>query len=116
MHDVKHATSILHSLKDIGVKLSIDDFGTGYSSLAYLKRFPIHALKIDGSFVRGIAHDRDDVVIAEMILALGKSMGLEVVAEGVETEAQAEFFRARKCDRIQGFWVGRPVAAGEVVF
>lgn len=115
MQDVQYATSVLQHLKEMGVTLAIDDFGTGYSSLAYLKRFPIHSLKIDCSFVRDIPDDKGDAAIAETILLLGHSLGLEVVAEGVETEIQMQFFQERHCHRIQGYWIGRPMPAQDLL-
>jgi diguanylate cyclase (GGDEF)-like protein len=115
MQDIQNATHILQHLKEMGVTLAIDDFGTGYSSLAYLRRFPIHSLKIDCSFVRDIAHDPEDVAIAETILLLGRSLELEIVAEGVETDVQAQFFQSRQCQRIQGYWVGHPLPAEDLL-
>ncbi|QBQ56047.1 putative bifunctional diguanylate cyclase/phosphodiesterase [Nitrosococcus wardiae] len=111
MQDVQYATHILEHLKAMGVTLAIDDFGTGYSSLAYLKRFPIHSLKIDHSFVHELSDDSEDAAIAEAIVLLGHSLDLEVVAEGVESEAQARFFQNHQCHRIQGYWIGRPMPA-----
>ncbi len=92
----------------LGVRFSLDDFGTGYASLAYLKRLPIYQLKIDQSFVRDVLHDQNDAVIVETIVALGESMGLEVVAEGVETDSQADALRQLGCRKFQGFLYGRP--------
>ena len=108
MEDIDTTTHTLFRLKDMGVRISIDDFGTGYSSLSYLKRFPIDELKIDRSFVAGLNDDADNLAIVRTIIALGKALKLDVVAEGVESEAQLEFLRAMGCDRAQGFLLGRP--------
>ena len=109
MNDPEGAARILHGLRDSGVKLSVDDFGTGYSSLAYLKRFPIDALKIDREFIRDIASDADDAAITRAIINLGHSLGLTVVAEGVETAGQLAFLRDNGCDELQGFLFSEPV-------
>jgi EAL domain-containing protein (putative c-di-GMP-specific phosphodiesterase class I) len=95
------------------VRLAIDDFGTGYSSLAYLKRFPVDVVKVDRSFVRDVPHDADDAAIVKGIIALAHSLRLEVVAEGVETEAQLEFLRAQACDMLQGYYLSMPVPADQ---
>ena len=107
--DIEKAVTILHGLKDIGVRLSIDDFGTGYSSLAYLKRFPINTLKIDRSFVRDIVQSATDPAIVGTIVNLADSLGFDTIAEGVETEEQAEMLRRQRCTRIQGFLISRPL-------
>jgi EAL domain-containing protein (putative c-di-GMP-specific phosphodiesterase class I) len=91
------------------VRLSIDDFGTGYSSLNLLKRLPVQCLKIDRSFMRDVTVSDEDAAIATAILGLAHTLGLEVVAEGVETEAQLLFLRARNCDAVQGYLLGRPM-------
>jgi CheY-like chemotaxis protein len=100
----------LRGLKEAGVKLSVDDFGTGYSSLAYLKRFPLDALKIDRAFIRDIVTDADDAAITLAIISLAHSLKLKVVAEGVETEAQLNLLAMHSCDEMQGYYFSRPVA------
>jgi EAL domain-containing protein (putative c-di-GMP-specific phosphodiesterase class I) len=104
----------LAALKKIGVKLAIDDFGTGYSSLAYLKRFPVDKLKVDQSFVRDIPHNAKGMQICDVVVNLGKTLGLEVLAEGVETEAQLAYLRGLGCDYMQGYLLGRPMPAAEL--
>ena len=110
MHDPAEAAGMLSRLKRIGVKLSIDDFGTGYSSLAYLKRFPLDALKIDRTFVRDLTASSDDAEIALAIISLAHNLKLKVVAEGVETEAQMNFLRSHGCDEMQGYYFARALS------
>lgn len=110
MADVEQAVGVLGDLKKLGVHVSIDDFGTGYSSLAYLKRFPIDMLKIDKSFVRDIATDPDDAAIVRSVISLAHSLRLQVIAEGVETEAQLSYLRRHACDQMQGFLFSRPLS------
>ena len=105
--------ALLHSMKALGVRLAIDDFGTGYSSLAYLKRFPIDELKIDGSFVRDIPGDSSDSEIAATIIAMANSLKMRVVAEGVETEEQAKFLADNGCQYYQGYLFSRPLPPHE---
>ena len=93
----------------MGVFLSIDDFGTGYSSFTYLKHFPIDALKIDRSFIQDVPHGARDTAITKTIIALGRRLGLKVVAEGVETKEQLAFLTSRKCDEVQGYLISRPL-------
>ena len=104
---------VFDKLKSEGVELSIDDFGTGYSSLSYLKQLPIDTLKIDRSFVRNIPEDKDDAQIASTIITMAQGLGLDVVAEGIETEQQLKFLAAHGCGRGQGFYIARPQAAEE---
>lgn len=111
MQDVDRAVRILSEIKSLGVRLAIDDFGVGYSSLAQIKRFPIDTLKIDSSFIRDIPNNFEDKAITEAIIAMGKTLCLTVVAEGVETEAQETFLRDHACDQSQGFYFSRPVSA-----
>jgi len=108
MTEAHESQKILDELSALGVKLSLDDFGTGYSSLAYLKRFPIDIIKIDQSFVRDIHSDASDAAICEAILAIAHRLDLQVVAEGVETEAQFDFLSESQCHAIQGNLFGEP--------
>lgn len=96
------------TLSSLGVRLALDDFGTGYCSLGYLTRFPLHILKVDKSFIGGAPHDPEMTAISRAIIGLGASLGLEVVAEGVETEAHLAFLAAEGCRYAQGYWFGRP--------
>lgn len=109
MQNPERATKVLAAIKDMGVRLAIDDFGTGYSSLAQIKRFPIDTLKVDRSFIREIPEDAEDKAITEAIIAMGKTLSLTVVAEGVETLEQATFLREHACDEMQGYYFSKPV-------
>jgi diguanylate cyclase (GGDEF)-like protein len=115
MEHPEAAIATLRALSEMGVQLSIDDFGTGYSSLTYLKRFPIHCLKIDRSFVMDISTDADDAAIATAVIALAHSMKLTVVAEGVETLEQLAFLREQRCDQMQGYYFSKPLPSGELL-
>ena len=108
MADVKAATVALRELRSLGLHLAVDDFGTGYSSLTYLKRFPVEAIKVDRTFVNGLGIDQEDSTIVEAVVNLGHSLGLSVVAEGVETPQQLTRLREIGCDRGQGYLFGRP--------
>ena len=115
MHGVDAAIQTLAQLKAMGVRLAIDDFGTGYSSLSYLRRFPLDRLKIDRSFLADVDTDTHAASLVTSIVMLGRSLGLQLVAEGVESFAQAEFLRTLECERVQGFHFYQPVSAAEVV-
>jgi EAL domain-containing protein (putative c-di-GMP-specific phosphodiesterase class I) len=114
MADPQRASRTLEALHALGVHIAIDDFGTGYSSLAYLKRFPAQTVKIDRSFVSGLPQDRDDAAITQAVIAMAHSLGLEVVAEGVETQAQLDYLRRLHCDQAQGYLIGRPMPAAQL--
>ncbi len=109
MANAEQTSAKLQALRDMGVSLAIDDFGTGYSSLAYLKRLPITTLKIDKTFITDLNRDPDDTAITTTVITMAHSLGLTVVAEGVETETQLRFLDHFRCDEIQGHWLSRPV-------
>ena len=111
LENIDEAVAKMDALQDAGVGFALDDFGTGSSSLSYLTRLPLEQLKIDQSFVRNLPEVRNDAMVVQTILAMAKGLGLEVVAEGVETEAQLEFLRRHRCDAFQGWHFGRPLAA-----
>jgi diguanylate cyclase (GGDEF)-like protein/PAS domain S-box-containing protein len=111
MADAQAAAETLRALRNLGVGIAIDDFGTGYSSLSYLKRFPIDRIKIAQEFVLDINRDPEDAAIVETIIAMAHGLGLDIVVEGVETESQLQFLRARKCRVMQGYYFGRPMPA-----
>ena len=112
MADTNAAGNALRDLRGLGLHLSVDDFGTAYSSLTYLKRFPVEAIKVDRSFVTGLGLEADDTSIVEAVVRLGHSLGLSVVAEGVETPLQLSRLRELGCDKGQGYLFGRPRPAG----
>ena len=114
MDDSPETGQTLRKLCDLGVRLSIDDFGTGYSSLGYLQRYPFDTLKIDRSFLIGAVVDRNTARLVETIVTMAHSLGLETVAEGVETAEQLDFLRGCDCDLVQGFLLGRPMTPGDI--
>jgi len=110
MNQAEEGIAVLDELRKLGVALAIDDFGTGYSSLSYLKRLPVDLLKIDQSFVREIPFDTDDMAIAKGVIALGHSLQLSVLAEGIETLDQRQFLVDNGCCLGQGYLISRPIA------
>jgi len=113
IQNTERAGRVLAELKKMGVRLAIDDFGVGYSSLTHLKRFPIDTLKVDRSFIRDLPQDPEDRAITEAIIAMGKSLNLTVVAEGVETLEQQTFLQDHACDEMQGFFFSKPIPGDE---
>jgi EAL domain-containing protein (putative c-di-GMP-specific phosphodiesterase class I) len=109
MENAAETRNILSQLRELGVSLAIDDFGTGYSSLVYLKQLPIDMLKIDKGFIADLTSDADDEAITTTIITMAHSLGLSVIAEGVETQQQLDFLREHNCDEIQGFWLSQPL-------
>ncbi|HET7273032.1 MAG TPA: GGDEF domain-containing phosphodiesterase, partial [Rubrobacter sp.] len=113
MGDAEHSVDVLGRFKDLGVGIAVDDFGTGYSNLAYLKRFPVNALKVDKSFVDGLGKNPEDTAIVEAVVSLARAMGMQAVAEGIETTGQAELLRALGCELGQGYYFSEPLSADE---
>jgi EAL domain-containing protein (putative c-di-GMP-specific phosphodiesterase class I) len=114
MQDAGFTLSVFHDLQSMGVRISIDDFGTGYSSLGFLKQFPINTLKIDRSFVKDLAADAKDEAIVSAIIVLAHCLGLDVVAEGVESQAEVDILRRHNCDRMQGYFFSKPLPAPQI--
>ncbi|HLA06142.1 MAG TPA: EAL domain-containing protein [Anaerolineales bacterium] len=114
IRDMDHTTKIINNLVALGVHASLDDFGTGYSSLSYLKQFPLKVLKIDQSFIHDIQLNKKNESLITAIIVMARSLGLEVVAEGVEKEEQLEFLRTERCDHVQGFLLSRPASASDL--
>jgi len=112
--DIPDVVAELAAVKDLGLTIALDDFGTGYSSLSYLTRFPIDTVKLDGSFVSGIGTCGSGSAIVAAVIGLAHRLEMNVVAEGVETEAQADYLRSEGCDVLQGFLYSRPVPAAEL--
>jgi len=111
LDSVEHIIATFQQLRDLGVKLAIDDFGTGYSSLSYLRRFPVDYVKIDRAFISGLGDGTEDAAIIQAIISMAHSLGLKVVAEGVENQSQLEFLRDHGCDEVQGYLISRPIEA-----
>lgn len=115
MQNADFAVSILNAISELGIHISIDDFGTGYSSLAHLKRFSVNSLKIDKSFIREVDSSSKDAAIATAIIAMGNSLNLNVIAEGVETQSQLDFLKFNNCDQVQGYLFCRPMPPDELI-
>ena len=113
MHDVEGALRVLTSLKRMGIRIAIDNFGSGYVSLSALKSFPLDTVKIDRSFIRDVESQAEDKALTGAVIAMGKSLSLTVVAQGVETRAQADYLRENACDELQGFYFAKPVPADQ---
>jgi EAL domain-containing protein (putative c-di-GMP-specific phosphodiesterase class I) len=113
MENIDSTIATLHELSRMGLRISIDDFGTGHSSLGRLKHLPINTLKIDRSFVQDLANNPDDAAIVKAIIAMARSLNLQVVAEGVETPEQLVFLREQQCDKLQGYLFSRPISTEE---
>lgn len=114
LHDLERAVSVLHSIRALGIKIYLDDFGTGYSSLNYLSRLPIDVLKIDRSFIHEVPGNRRSGTLVKSIIALAHSLGIKVVAEGVENQAQQRFLSYLNCDILQGYLFHRPSPAAQL--
>ena len=111
MCEAEKTVKIMNALSSMGIQISIDDFGTGYSSLSYLKQFPIHTLKMDKSFIDHVTDDEEDASFARMVIGIAKSMNLDLIAEGVESESQLQFLKDEGCRLIQGFYFSKPLSA-----
>ena len=114
MQDLDQAVATMEKLRDLSVRLSIEDFGTGYSSLTALRRFPVHRLKIDRSFIQHVATSESDTALASAMIWLGQRLKLRVIAEGVETDEQIRFLKENNCDEMQGYYFSRPLAARDL--
>jgi EAL domain-containing protein (putative c-di-GMP-specific phosphodiesterase class I) len=109
MDNPQKVIGVMNKLHEFGIRMSIDDFGTGYSSLSYLKQFKVYKLKIDQSFVRDITDDPEDKAIVTAIISMASSLGMQTIAEGVETSGQLAFLRLQGCDEVQGFYFSKPL-------
>jgi len=114
MDDPYGAIKVMNELHAHGIRMSIDDFGTGYSSLSYLKKFKVYKLKIDQSFVRDLIDDLDDQAIVTTIIKMAQSLGMQTIAEGVETEGQLNFLRSQGCNEMQGYYFSKPLTAEQL--
>jgi EAL domain-containing protein (putative c-di-GMP-specific phosphodiesterase class I) len=113
IHETEETLQTLRELKAMGLHLYIDDFGAGYASLRYLKSFPLDGIKLDQSLIRQLPHNTNDAAIVEAVISLGKALGMQVIAEGVETQEQVDFLVEHGCDAMQGYWLAPPLPANE---
>ena len=111
MNNIQKSIGVMKALRGLGISLSIDDFGTGNSSLSYLKKFPVQKLKIDQSFIRDLETNQDDKDITEIIISLGHTLKLQIIAEGIETEQHLSFLKSKGCDYGQGYYWSKPIDA-----
>jgi EAL domain-containing protein (putative c-di-GMP-specific phosphodiesterase class I) len=114
MHDAEKSMWVLNELREMGIRVAIDNFGIGYSSLSMLKKFPLDTIKIDRSFIREITGIAKDHALTNAVIAMGKALSLNVVAQGVETKEQSEYLRQNACDEFQGFYLNKPVPANQI--
>jgi EAL domain-containing protein (putative c-di-GMP-specific phosphodiesterase class I) len=115
MYNPGKAVKLLSEMRDMGISIAIDDFGIGYSSLSQLKRFPINTIKVDRSFIKDLMNNKEDAAITGAIIAMGRTLNLNVIAEGVETNEQIGFLRAHECDEMQGYYFSKPIPENEFV-
>lgn len=116
MENPEHVIQVMNEIKTMGVRFALDDYGTGYSNLSYLKKLPIDVLKLDRSFIRGLTVDRYDQAIVKSTITLARHLGLELIAEGVETQEQLDMLRTWRCTRVQGYVISPPLAAAELLY
>lgn len=114
MKDADTAIAVLSAIRGLGVRVAIDDFGTGYSSMAYLRQFPVDTLKIDRSFISALGDSAEAMALVHTLIQLGKTLGLETLAEGIEQPSQYEHLRSEHCDSGQGYMISRPVTAQDI--
>jgi EAL domain-containing protein (putative c-di-GMP-specific phosphodiesterase class I) len=115
MENVEDAIAKLTTIREMGVHISIDDFGTGYTSISYLRQYPVSVLKIDQTFIKGLPANQNDAAITSAVIALGHNLGLEIVAEGVETAEQLKYLADHNCDFIQGYYYSRPLSQAKII-
>jgi EAL domain-containing protein (putative c-di-GMP-specific phosphodiesterase class I) len=113
IHETEETIQTLREIKAMGVHLYIDDFGAGYASLRYLKSFPVDGIKLDQSLIQNLPHSTNDAAIVMAVISLAKALGLQVIAEGVERQEQADFLEEHGCDAMQGYWIAPPLPANE---